>query len=383
MISSQYIQTAMQDWNVPGLSIAVVKDGKDLMTAGFGQSHVDRPSTVNERTLFTIGSCTKAFATTALAILVEEKLLSWEDPLRKFIPGFSLPSDTEGSDLTLAEIVSHQSGVEDGAISDLPCRTLEEALAHLSQIKPQGKRGIGMTYNNTLFAALAVVIEKTTGLPWSDFMHERIFLPLGMGDSFSMDKDSHKVEEHRRNLTSPHQKIWQTQQTVVMKVKSLDYLAASAAVQTCAADMAKWLNFQLGFQPNILNAQALKQMHRLKYHVEANQFTLMMHPGSSVHGYGKAWYVRDYRGKTLVQHGGYVDGFTAFNLLCPETNLGVAVLTNMHNSLLPFALAYRVVDTDFGQPEFDWSGHFLHKRAEHRRMVSPHAEENARIAKDY
>jgi len=176
----------------PGLSIAVVKDGKILMNDGFGQCNVDRPAPVNERTLFTIGSCTKAFATTALAILVEEKLLSWEDPLRKFIPEFSLPSDSEGSHLTLAEIVSHQSGVEDGAISDLPCQTLEEALAHLSQIKPQGKRGIGMTYNNTIFASLAVVIEKTTGLSWSDFMHERVFLPLGMNYSFSMERDSYK-----------------------------------------------------------------------------------------------------------------------------------------------------------------------------------------------
>lgn len=166
-ISHQYIQTAMEDRNVPGLAIAIVKNGQVLLTEGFGQISIDQGGTVDDRTLFTIGSCTKAFATTALAILVEEK------------------------------------------------------------------------------------------------------------------------------------------------------------------------------------------------------------------------YVRDYLGKTLVQHGGYVDGFTSFNLLCPETNLGVAVLTNMHSSLLPFALAYRVVDADFGQPEYDWSGHFLQKRAEHRRMVSPHAEENARIAKDY
>ncbi|MBI5174569.1 MAG: beta-lactamase family protein, partial [Candidatus Melainabacteria bacterium] len=203
MISSEYIQTAMQDWNVPGLSIAVVKDGKILLTAGFGQCNVDRPAPVNERSLFTIGSCTKAFATTALAILVEEKLLSWEDPLRKFIPGFSLPSDSEGSALTLAEIVSHQSGVEDGAISDLPCATLDEALAHLRQIKAQGKRGVGMTYNNTLFASLALVIEKTTGMPWSDFMHERIFQPLAMNDSFSMEADRYKGNEHKCNQAFP------------------------------------------------------------------------------------------------------------------------------------------------------------------------------------
>jgi len=217
------------------------------------------------------------------------------------------------------------------------------------------------------------VVERVSGMSWEAFLQSRILQPLDMKDSFG----SVKASARRRNRAVPHHMPRNRKRPAVMKVKSLDYLASSAALQSSIDDMAIWLKFQLGtIGQKILPKSDLDEMHREHLQVEPNAFTLMMHPGSTRHGYGMTWFVRDYGGAHLVQHGGYVDGFTSFCVMGPAQGFGVVVLTNMHNSLLPFALAYRVIDAYLAQPQVDWSAYFLQKRADHRNKVSPHNEEN-------
>ncbi len=379
-----YITKAMQDWDAPGLSIAVVKDGATVFSKGFGVLNCSRKTPVNRDTHFTIGSCTKAFTTAAVAILVAEGKCRWDDLVVKFLPDFALLDPEVTKSLTLMDVVNHASGVEDGAITNIPATTTRKAIKLLSKIKAVRAHRGGFSYNNTLFAVLGKVVEKASGQPWETFLTSRILAPLGMNNSFATIKASRQSWVNKKNRALPHKKPT-GKKVHVMKVKDLDFLSSSAGLQSNVTDMAAWLKFQLGgptgTPTEVVSQEALEQMHSKHVTIVPNDFTLMTHPGSTNHGFGMAWFVRDYAGARIVQHGGYVDGFTSFALMCPAKGFGVVVLTNMHNSLLPFALSYRVIDAYLNQPTVDWSGYFLEKRADHRNKVSPHDEENEKQEK--
>lgn len=378
-LDAKYIQRAMAAWDVPGLSIAVVKDGQTVYSQGFGVLKKGAKAPVNRDSLFTIGSCTKAFTTVAISMLVQDGKLSWDDPVIKYIPDFQLSDAKITAELTLKDMVSHQSGIEDGAITNIPAKSYKKACKHLAGIKPVRAHRGGFSYNNTMFAILGKVVEKVSGMSWSTFLQTRILDPLAMDNSFP----TRKACEGHPNQTSAHIKPAGKRTVKVMDAPNLDFLASSAGLQSNITDMAAWLKFQLGHigHGKLCAQSELEAMHSEQLQVEPNPFTLMMHPGSTRHGYGMAWFVRDYGGIRIVQHGGYVDGYTSFTVMGPAKDFGVVVLTNMHNSLLPFALAYRVIDAYLDIAETDWSGYFLEKRAEHRNKVSPHDKENARQEK--
>jgi CubicO group peptidase (beta-lactamase class C family) len=380
-----YITQAMKDWDAPGLSIAVVHDGATVFSKGFGVLSCKAKTPVNRDTLFTIGSCTKAFTTVAVAILVAENKCRWDDPVVKFLPEFALLDPQVTKALTLMDVVNHASGVEDGAITNIPATTTRKAIRLLRKLKPLRPHRGGFSYNNTLFAVLGQVVEKVSGQSWESFLTGYILKPLGMNNSFATLKASRASRVNKKNRALPHKKPSNRKRTQLMKVKDLDFLSSSAGLQSNATDMAAWLKFHLGAASGtsepVVSQEALDLMHSKHISIVPNDFTLMTHPGSTDHGFGMAWFVRDYAGARIVQHGGYVDGFTSFALMCPAKNFGVVVLTNMHNSLLPFALSYRVIDAYLNQPMVDWSGYFLQKRADHRNKVSPHDEENTEVAK--
>jgi len=375
-LDDAYITTAMKAWDVPGLAIAIVKDGVTVFSKGYGVLTSGRKAKVNRDTIFTIGSCTKAFTTVAVGLLVAEGRCSWDDQVIKFLPDFALHDPEVTRALTLKDIVTHSSGVEDGAITNIKARTTKTAIKRLRDIKPIRAHRGGFSYNNTLFAVLGQVVEKVSGQSWEDFVTARILNPLGMNDTYATIKASADLP----NRAKPHKKLPEKKKATVMDVKNLDFLASSAGLQSNITDLAAWLKFHLDAAQSaepMLTQAALDEMHSEQIEVVPNPFTLMMHPGSTRHGFGMAWFVRDYAGARIVQHGGYVDGFTSFSVMGPAKGFGVVVLTNMHNSLLPFALAYRVIDAYLDQPTVDWSGYFLQKRADHRNKVSPHDEENA------
>ena len=340
-----YITKAMQDWDAPGLSIAVIKDGATVFSRGYGVLSGNRKARVI-----------------------------------KFLPDFALFDPEMTKLLTLKDIVTHSSGVEDGAITNIPARSTKTAIKRLRKIKPLRAHRGGFSYNNTLFAALGQIVEKVSGQSWETFLQSRILDPLGMNNSFATGKSARRSKANKANRALPHHMPKGKQKVKVMEVKDLDFLASSAGLQSNITDMAAWLKFQLGIgslqATPLLSKEALDEMHARQIEIEPNAFTLMTHPRSTNHGFGMAWFVRDYAQSRIVQHGGYVDGFTSFAVMCPAKGFGVVVLTNMHNSLLPFALSYRVIDAYLGQPEEDWSGYFLEKRADHRNKVSPHDEEN-------
>lgn len=371
-LDDSYINSSMKDWDVPGLSIAVVKDGKTVLSKGYGICSADDKRPVDQNTLFTIGSCTKAFTATAIAILVMEKKLSWDDPVCKFLPDFALLDPQVTAKLTLRDMASHQSGVEDGKVSGIPASSTDEAIKLLASIKATQPFRAEFAYNNTMFAVLGRVVEKVSGMSWEAFLTTRILGPLGMKNSFATSQ----AAAAQLNTALPfHADNGSAEQ---MDVKNLDFLASSAGMQSNVEDLTKWLNFQLGRKRGgkkaLLSKALLDEMHSEQLALTPNPFTLMMHPGSNKHCYGLAWFTRDYAGSKIVQHGGYVDGFTSFTAMGPAEGYGVVVLSNMHNSLLPFALAYRVIDAYLGQPTCDWSDYFLQKRAAHRSASTPHED---------
>ncbi|MBX9724472.1 MAG: beta-lactamase family protein, partial [Candidatus Obscuribacterales bacterium] len=257
-LDDSYINSSMKDWDVPGLSIAVVKDGKTVLSRGYGVRSTDnRP--VDQNTLFTIGSCTKAFTATAIAILAMEKKLSWDDPVCKFLPDFALLDPQVTAKLTLRDMASHQSGVEDGKVSGIPASSTDEAIQLLASIKAtQPFRG-EFAYNNTMFAVLGRVVEKVSGMSWETFLTSRILSPLGMNNSFATSQ----AAAAELNTALPfHADNGFAEQ---MNVKNLDFLASSAGMQSNVADLTKWLNFQLGIKRGaktaLLSRTLLDEMH--------------------------------------------------------------------------------------------------------------------------
>jgi CubicO group peptidase (beta-lactamase class C family) len=371
-LTEDYITKVMVDWGVPGLSIAIVKAGNTMYSKGFGICHFGSNQAVDEHTLFRIGSCTKAFTTTTIALLVADGKLSWNDPVRKFLPDFAMADEEVAAQLTLRDMASHQSGVDDD-FATKSYNTPEDAIKSLMLLKPVNPWRKGFSYNNALYLLLGKVVEKVSGVSWETFLQTRIFNPLAMKKS----RPTQKAAEAEANRASAHDHSKPSHQMQVIPGKNEDFIAPVSALQSNVVDLAVWLKFHLGTleasKQSILSQLLLDEMHSEEYRITSD--SSMLHPGSTWYGQGLGWFIRDYMNSKLVQHGGFAPGFTSFVAINQAQGFGVVVLTNMNKSLAPFVLAYGVIDAYLGVEPTDWNAYFLAKRAEHRSKVALQKQE--------
>src|SRR6266481_4739585 len=238
-----FVAKALKTFQVPGLSVAIVKDGKTVLAKGYGVRKMGNPTPVDENTLFGIGSNTKAFTSAALAILVDEGKLSWDDRVYERLPGFQMYDPYVSHEMTIRDLLTHRSGMGlgEGDLLFWPHSTFtrEDIIYRLRFMKPASSFRSRFAYDNLLYIAAGQIIPAVTGKSWEVYVRERILLPLGMNTT-NLSNAPFKPGD---NYAWPHSKLDGKLQLI--DFINLDNAGPAGSINSSAAEMAKWVTLQL------------------------------------------------------------------------------------------------------------------------------------------
>ena len=356
-----FVNQALPAWEVPGLSIAVVKNGKVVLAQGYGSRDVDGKRPVTPKTLFAIGSCTKAFTTFLMGTLVDEGKLDWDKPVRTYLADFRLHDRVASELITPRDLVTHRSGLpRHDLLWYNAALTRKQIVDRLPYLEPSETFRSKFQYNNLMYMTAGYLVERLTGQSWEDAVCGRIFKPLGMtGSNFSV-KDSQKAPD----FATPYEE--RDDKVVAIPFRDISTIGPAGSINSSAEDMARWLIVQAhkgkieGKQ--VLSAAVLADIHTPHMTTGVPQERKEIMPA----GYALGWGVDDYRGHQRVHHGGAIDGFVASTTLFPDDDLGIVVLANMGGSGLPEILTRHAADRLLGLPSIDWNGEALGKKAKNK-----------------
>ena len=349
-----YINKALREWEVPGLAIAIIKDDRIVLAKGYGVRKLGDPAPVNERTLFAIGSSSKAFTAASVAMLVDEGKLKWDDPATKYLPDFVLYDPYVTRELTVRDLLSHRSGLERGDLLWYGTEyDRDEILRRTRFLKPTWSLRSTFGYQNLMFLAAGQLIARVSGKSWDEFIRQRIFTPLSMTASNTSIRDLKNAD----NVSSPHAKI--EDKVAVIPWRNIDNIAPAGSINSNVVEMAQWVRLQLGQgeyqKQRLLSSGATKEMQSSQTVIRAEPPYSLFYPEAHFLNYGLGWFLHDYRGRKVVEHGGAIDGMRAQVAMLPEEKLGLVILTNMGGTTLPLPLMFRIFDAYLGAPPRDWS----------------------------
>lgn len=375
-----FIEQTREAWSVPGLSVAIVKDGEVVLCQGFGKRTIDSAEAVNEQTLFAIASNSKAFTAAALAILVDEGELNWDDHVSDYLPWLKLKDLHATHDLRIRDLLCHRSGL--GTFSgDLlwwgTPYTPREVLERAVELEPAAPFRSKYGYSNLMFLAAGQVIEEVSGVSWQEFVQQRLLAPVEMNRTVTSVRDL----VSRGNYATPHKTLldasneWENRPIPWM---NWDTMAAAGGIISSAEDMAKWIQVQLdkGQLPDDeklfseVQSQSMWQSHTP---IPVSSGYQSNYPSTHFRSYGLGWALSDYLGRKIVGHGGGYDGMYSQVVMVPEENLGIVVLTNSMTGISP-AITYHVLDAYLGGENRDWSteklSSFRRSRIEFQARIS-------------
>ncbi len=351
----KYVTDALASWKIPGVSVAVVKDGKVILMKGYGVKELGNPDKVDENTLFMIGSNTKAFTATALGILQHENKLSLDDKVQKWLPDFKLYDPWVAKEANLRDLLCHRLGFEtfQGDFmffdSDL---SAQEVIDKLALVKPMYSFRSKWGYTNAAFAVAGEVIHKASGKTWADFIRQRIFQPLGMTKSLALTSEINTAT----NKAAAHTVV----NGVLQKIPygRIDNLSPAGSISSSASDMSSWVMAQLGTGKLDQGIPASVINQTWTPHSILGNGGVMFNTGHFAL-YGLGWFLEEYIGKKIVSHTGGVNGFVTSVTLVPEEKLGIIVLTNTDANGFYEALKRELMDAYLGLPYRDYSKAFL------------------------
>lgn len=355
-----YVAEALKAWQVPGCAIAVVKDDRVVLAKGYGVRTAGKSDPVGPETLFAIASNSKAFTATAIAMLVAEGKLGWNDLVTERLPGFRLMDWEATKRLKVIDLLCHRSGLGTWA-GDLMWfgskLTRAEVVQRIRYVPPEFDYGTGYGYSNLMFVAAGELIPQVDGRSWEQFLLERLFQPLGM----TRTNTSVTALAGDPDVATPH--------TLVRgPLEQVPYLDVSnsgpaGAINSCAKDLASWLRFQLAegrFDGQKVAPAAAVEMLRQPQNLQrVSPFARSLNPSTHLAAYGLGFGLADYQGRLKVEHTGGLNGMYSIVALIPEAELGVAVVTNLDEHDLTHALALHVIDAYLGVPAQDWSQRYL------------------------
>jgi CubicO group peptidase (beta-lactamase class C family) len=346
----------MKEFSVPGLAVGIVKDGRLVLAKGYGTREQGQAGAVDANTLFAIGSNTKAFTSAALAILVDEGKLHWDDRVIDYLPDFRLWDPYVTREFTIRDLLTHRSGLGTGA-GDLmfvnPTDFTRADLLHaLRYLKPVSSFRSRFAYDNLLYVIAGLIIPAVSGQSWEDFVTARILKPLHM-DACAVD-DTRLTD--RSNVAAPHLIV--NGQLTKIPPLSIPVVAPAGAIQCNVTGMLKWVSTQLGkgTSPDgfkLFSAAQNVEMWSPQTILPASGDRL---PTTRTHfvTYGLGWMLEDIDGYERVSHNGGLPGMVTHVSMVPELNLGVVVLTNQQEPAALEAVAMQIIEAYAGTPKRDW-----------------------------
>jgi CubicO group peptidase (beta-lactamase class C family) len=340
--AEKVIEAKRKELGVPGASLVVVKDDKVVYMKGLGVKDFERQTPVTPDTLFAIGSSSKAFTAMLVAMAADAGKLSLEDPPRKFLPYFKLQDAEADAKITVRDLLSHSSGLNRTDIAWITgALNREEVIRVAAQARPTAKLREKFQYQNVMYSAAGEVAAKALGSTWEGLVEERIFKPLGMKSSVL----NGPAMQRSRDYAFGYFYDENTKETRRLPQRDFPSVAAAGAINSNARDMAQWLRLMLG--GGTLDGQRL---------VSEKNFAELVKPQQKIAGqisYGLGWFLRDWHGRKVVEHGGNIDGFNALVALMPDERLGFVLLTNVTASSLGATAMEAVWSNVVGAPASD------------------------------
>jgi len=332
-----YIKSVRKQFNVPGIAVAIVKDGRIILTKGYGVKRSNSKTAVDEKSLFCIASNTKAFTVVAIALLVEDGILEWDVPLVRYIPWLRLVDSIASREFTIRDLLAHRSGLGYGAGNLLlwpnTTYTRKEIVRRIRFIPFAGEFRNTYGYNNLLYVAAGELIEAVSGLTWEEFITTRILKKVGMLNSSIRGAKS--------------------------KFKTLNDNPAGG-INSSAKDMAKWMiclldSGRISGESYLYSTSTARELWTPVTPISIDSGDQELRPSQPTYkAYALGFRVRDYRGKHIVGHTGSLNGYVSRVTMVPELKLGVAVLTNSRSTEAYQSIVHKILDYYLDAPEFDW-----------------------------
>ncbi|MCR8669283.1 beta-lactamase family protein [Aestuariibaculum sp. M13] len=331
-----YFESAIAKGDIIGAGVSIVKGDSIVVSEGFGKRNAKLEDNINNETIFRLGSISKGFAGILAASFENEGLIHWEDKVSDYIPGFQLGDKSNTEKITLANLLSHTAGTPYHSFTDLveAGLPLTDIVGHFKEITPVSVPGSMYSYQNAMFALCGEVIRRETGQDLASALMNRFFKPLDM-HSTCMD---HETLTHAENVASPHIKRTHGWKPIKLTNKYYNAIAAGG-INASALDMAKWMRFLLGHNPEIMDKSALLDAFNPFVEIGGRSKYYQRWPGHLKSYYGFGWRIHKYADedtheeKTILHHGGSVNDFRNEIALFPEDDLGICVLLNSHSKI--------------------------------------------------
>lgn len=351
------VKKTMETFHVPGMAVAVIKDAKIVHSEGYGIRSLEESGNVDENTLFGIASNTKAFTSAAIGKLIDEGKLTWDTKVSEIIPEFKLYTPYLTAEVTVRDILSHQTGLGLGAgdLMVFPAKntlTENELIHNLRYLKPVSSLRTKFHYNNLMFLVAGEVVERVSGMPYEKYITENFIRPLGMDRTAA---NYHLLKDHSNEITgyAPVKG-----ELLPVDLSFTDAANSAAGIWSSVHDMSKWVLAQLHhgkYGKNLSDSLFSEKVHEEMWSPQ----TILDRSGKGAYNthfssYGLGWFLSDVNGHKQVTHSGGLLGIVTKVVMIPELDLGIIVLTNQQSGAAFNAVANTIQDGYLGVESRDW-----------------------------
>ena len=352
----ELVEKTLKTFDVPGMAVAIIKDGKVIHSKGYGVRSLITKEKVDENTLFGIASNSKAYTAAALAMLVDDKKIKWDDKVTDYIPEFQMSDPYITKEFTIRDLLTHRCGLGLGAGDlmiwpDSNTNTTNDVIHNLRYLKPVSSFRSQYDYDNNMFIVAGEVLARVSGMSWDDFIEKKIMQPLNMTKSAA----SKKRLKDKSNITALHAPV--DGKVQVINIGWSEIANAAGGIYSNLTDLSKWLTMQLNkgkygdnLSSKLFSEEVQNDMWNLQTIIPVNK------PGTyNTHfsGYGLGWFLSDVKGYKQVTHTGGLAGTVTQITLIPELNLGIIVLTNQQVGAAFTTITNTIKDSYFGMPKTD------------------------------
>lgn len=370
-----YINEVLTHFRVPGMAVAIVKDGKTVLAEGYGVKTLGSTDRVDGHTLFPIASNTKAFTAAALALLVEAGKIDWDKPVISYLPWFRMANPLVTEELSVRDLLVHRSGLAPyaGDLLQFPPSTYtrKEVVEKVRHIPLATSFRSAYAYDNVLYLVAGQLIEEVTGTPWEQFVQDHVLDVVGMSET----QPNISAFDDQPNIATSHIPFGGGIQPLHTFSSQCigDVTNPAGGILSNATDMAQWLITQLdsGMTPQgkrLFSTQTARELWTGVTPMPVPKLPEWLAPAQQEFtSYALGFRTYTYRGHKAVAHGGALDGFVSHVIFFPDLDLGVAVLTNQQSTNAYNAVINRIVDDYVGAPHHDWLA--AYRKSEDQRLA--------------
>jgi CubicO group peptidase (beta-lactamase class C family) len=362
-------KTMIESWrvayNTPGMSVGIIRNGEVVFVDGFGVLEEGKAQKADKNTLYSIASNTKAFISASIATLVSEGKMNWDDRVQKYLPYFELYDPCVSEMMTVRDLLCHRSGLGTFSGDVVWYRsnyTAEEVVKRVAELPQAFEFRNGFGYSNVMYLAAGEVIHAVSGKSWADYVREKFLNPLDMDRTITSTYDIASTS----NVATPHKP--EGEKCNPIDWVNWDNVGAAGGIISSAADMIKWMQFQLNGGINGKDTLFTKtqQLTMWTPHVNhpVSDRAREVYGGRNFNGYGLGWGTTEYHGKQMVSHTGGYDGMYSAVTMLPTEKIGIVILTNTMDGIGNL-LSYEIIDRLLGLPQQDWKNRGLNQDKGH------------------